>query len=113
MAQKTLLELTTQAPERACIKIDEHLYELRSREDLGLKEDTEFTGMMADFEGASAAKDWRAMAAILDRMVMGIVIGLPAEILAQLNDTKKLKIVQAFTKEVGQVRNPISVPVAA
>jgi|CXWL01.1.fsa_nt_gi hypothetical protein len=101
MAQKTLLELTTEAPERACIRIDDNLYQLRSREDLGLKEDAEFSGMMTDFEVASNAKDWRQMAAVLDRMVQGVVIDMPAEVLAKLNDTKKLKIVQAFTTEVG------------
>ncbi len=101
MAQKTLLELTTQEAERAIIKIDNAAYELRCREDLGLKEDTEFTAMYNEFEDASKAKDWRLMAAILDRMVQGVVIGMPADVLAKLNDIKKLKIVQAFTKEVG------------
>lgn len=108
MAQRTLLELSTEAPERSVIKIDDKLYELRSREDLGLREDAEFSGMMEDFKTAQDAKDWRQMSAVLDRMVQGVVMGMPPELLAKLNDAKKLKIVQAFTTEVAQSRQPIS-----
>lgn len=98
MAQKMLLELTTGAPERAAIKIDGATYELKCREDLGLREDAEFAEL---HEGFKATKDWKEMTAFLDRMVLGVVIGLPAETLAKLNDKKKLQIVQAFTTEVG------------
>ncbi len=114
MAQKTLLELSTEAPERSCIKIDNNLYELKVREDLGLKEDAEFTGMYAEFQAAMDAKDWRSMGVVLDKMVQGVVLGVPADVLAKLNDQKKLQIVQAFIKEIGVRPAPISlVPVAA
>lgn len=100
MAQKTLLDITTETPERACIKIDGAVYELRTKDDLGLREDAEFRAMHEAFEKSEASKDWKEMAAVLDRMILGAVIGLPVEVLAKLSDPKKLKIVQAFTTEV-------------
>ncbi len=100
MAQKMLLDITTEAPERACIKIDGAAYELRSRDDLGLKEDAEFRALHEEFEKTQTSKNWQEMAAVLDRMVLGAVIGLPVEVLVKLSDPKKLKIVQAFTTEV-------------
>lgn len=112
MAQKTLLELTTDAPERAIIKVDAKSYELRSRDDLGLKEDAEFNALHSEFSAATEAKDWNALSPLLDRMVAGVVLGIPLEVLAKLSDAKKLQIVQAFTREVGALRPPASVQAA-
>lgn len=100
MAQKMLLDITTEAPERAMIKIDGAVYELRSRDDLGLKEDAEFRALHEAFENSEKSKDWQEMAGVLDRMVTGAVIGMPPDVLAKLSDPKKLKIIQAFTTEV-------------
>lgn len=108
MAQKTLLELSTEAPERSVIKVDSKSYELRAREDLGLKEDAEFNALHTEFAQATEKKEWTALAPLLDRMVTGVVIGMEPEVLAKLSDAKKLKIVQAFIKEIGEVRLPIS-----
>lgn len=97
MAQKTLLDITTEAPDRACIKVDGTSYEMKCREDLGLKEDAEFAELHDAFK---VSKDWKEMSGLLDRMVLGVVIGLPPETLAKLSDKKKVLIVQAFTTEV-------------
>ena len=109
MAQKTLLELTTEAPERACIKIDGVIYDLKCREDLGLREDAEFAELHEAFK---SSKDWKEMSRLLDRMVLGVVINLPEETLFKLNDKKKLQIVQAFTTEVA-ARPQTSQPIKA
>lgn len=110
MAQ-TLLELTTDAPERAIIKIDGKPYELRSGDDLGLKEDAEFRRLVRSFSDAQPGEDWQKLALTLDSMVGAVVLDLPVEVLAKLSDGKKLKIIEAFTKEVGAVRTPPSIPV--
>lgn len=113
MAHKTLLELDTAAPERAVIKIDGNAYELRSIDDLGLKEDAEFRGTLREFNDAQPGQDWGKMAGLLDRMLQSIVLGLPQDVLARLSDGKKLKIIEVFIKEVGMIRNPPSQAPAA
>lgn len=100
MARKTLLELTTDAPTRALIKIDDKTYELRSADDMGLKEQTELQKMNALVTDADTQKDWAAMSRVLDEMVHIVVFGIPDEVLAKLSDSKKLKIVEAFMQEV-------------
>lgn len=113
MAQKMLMELTTDVPDRAKIKIDEVAYEIKSREDFGLKQDAEFRGVMADFTDAQPKGDWQRMAEMLDRMVRFVVIGIPDDVLAKLSDAKKLKIIEVFTKEVIGSRAPTSEAAAA
>lgn len=113
MAPKTLLELTTDAPERSAIKVDGKTYELRSRDDLGLKEDAEFRRLMKEFADAQPGQDWEKMASFLNSMVKTVVIDIPDEVLAKLSDGKKLKIIEAFTQEVGASRPPASPAPAA
>lgn len=108
MAPNTLLELTTDAPERAVIKIDGKPYELLSRDDLGLKEDAEFRRLVKEFSDEQTGKDWQKMDVLLGSMVKSIVINIPNEVLEKLSDAKKLKIIEAFTKEVGSNRPPAS-----
>lgn len=113
MAQKTLLELSTDAPERAVIRIDGKTYELRGRDDLGLKEDAEFRRMAKAFGDTQPDGDWQKLAGALDSMVGVIVLGISAEVLAKLSDVKKLKIVEAFTKEVAANRPAASLTAEA
>lgn len=113
MAQKMLMELTTGVFDRAKIKIDEVVYEIKSREDLGLKQDAEFRGVMAEFADAQPKNDWQRMAELLDRMVRFVVIGIPDDVLAKLSDAKKLKIIEVFTKEVTDSRAQTSETAAA
>ena len=113
MAQKMLMELSTDAPERAQIKIDGIPYYLKSREDLGLRQDAEFRGVVAEFSAVQSTGDWQKMASLLDTMGKFAVIDIPDDVLAKLSDTKKLKIVEVFTKEIVENRAPISQPEAA
>lgn len=113
MAQRTLLELDTEAPERAVIKIDGVSYEMRSRDDLGLKEDAEFRRMMKSFSDSQPGEDWEKMAKLLEEMVTSIVIGLPLTVNVNLSDAKKLKIIEAFTKEVSSPQPTSKSPVGA
>ena len=112
MARKTLMELTTDVPERPQIKIDATVYEMKSREDLGLRQDAEFRGVVAEFSAAQPSGDWQRMASLLDAMVKFAVIGITDDVLAKLSDAKKLKIVEVFTKEIAENRAPISQPEA-
>lgn len=109
MAREVLLELTTEAPDRATVKIDGKEYEFRCREDLGLKEDAQFRRLAKDFAEAEPTLDWEKMSGLLESMVRIVVIGMPDEVLAKLNDIKRLKIVEAFRKEVAAPR-PASSP---
>lgn len=104
MAQNTLLELTTDAPERSVITIDGKPYELRARDDLGLKEDAAFRYLTKEFADAQPGQDWQKLATLLGTMVQSVVIGMPNEILEKLSDAKKLKIIEVFTKEVAMIR---------
>ena len=104
MARETLLELSTDAPERAVIKIDGKPYELRACDDLGLKEDAAFRSLNKAFLDAQPGQDWQRLAVLLGSMVQSIVIGLPNEVLEKLSDAKKLKIIEVFTKEVAAIR---------
>jgi hypothetical protein len=108
MAQKALLELTTDAPERATIKVDGKEYQLRAREDLGLKEDAEFRRTMKEFGDGGPDTDWPKMARLLDGLVRTAVLDIPDEVLAKLKDVQKVRIVEAFTKEVVSSRQAAS-----
>lgn len=100
MAQKVLLELSTDKADRPVIKIGDAHYEMKTSDDLGLKEDAEFRSLLSAFTEAEPGRDWEKLRSTLDSMVRAIVIGLPEDVLAKLSDSKKLKIVQVFTTEV-------------
>lgn len=108
MAQRTLLELDTSAPTRPLIKIDGVEYQLKVQDDLGLKEEAELQRMRKAFVEIESGQDSSELANHLKRMVKILLIDLPDDVLDRLSDAKKLKIVSAFTQEVGKTRQPAS-----
>lgn len=113
MAQKTLLELTTNEPTRAVIKIDGKNYELRAPEDFGLKEDAEHKRTMKLLADAGPNQDWQKMAEALNTMLRAVVIDIPEELVNKLKDNQKMAIIQAFTTETVQRRQAVSPKEAA
>jgi hypothetical protein len=104
MPAAPLLELSTLAPERPFIVIDENRYELAMAEDLGLVEVAEMTRaekevaelQASDLDDLTAPK----RAAELLLQMTRRILRAPDEVIVRLTDFQRLAVCNAFTRSV-------------
>lgn len=105
-ARKPLLEITTLAPERPTVVIDEVEHEFRLLQEFGATEHQEFTREVARYDelwGADRLKrvDQEKMGRLVDRLVDRVLVD-PARLREQLGDRLsgaiKREIVVTFTR---------------
>lgn len=110
--EEPLLELSTLAPKRPTVTIDENIYELRAAGELGIVEEQELRS-----EGAEFAKLWgkedltangrKRLKMLLDKMFDRILMA-PEEVKAGLSDSQRQRLIMVFTRrkmreELGQM----------
>jgi len=117
-----LLTLETLEPQRPFITIDATPYELAVLGDFGLKEQARLARLMADATAIDAenakASDGQAteltreQEALADRAIalldeaVAMIVRAPAEVLAKLNQSQKIAILQAFLPAVQAMAAP-------
>jgi hypothetical protein len=101
-AAEPLLEMSTLAPARPTVKIDDELYELRLlQHDFSADEHARFRTDLDEFETLwdeekrSKSKAQR-MSMLLKRLVNQVVIDLPAAVERKLSDEQKRSLVVTF-----------------
>jgi len=104
-----LLQLSTEAPKRPKIKIDDIEYELAVPEDFELGEFLQLAAIGSRAGKLMTAEDTnlnpekvKELAETLDKLVKAVVRKLPVRVFNKLITTQKLAIVNVFSNAVGQ-----------
>ena len=96
------LSISTAAPKRKRISIDDAEYELATTDDLELKESLMLgqagKRVQKCMSGEITDTGVEEIQTLLDKVVRRVVIGLPDEVFAKLRDGHKIAIMEAFNK---------------
>lgn len=99
----SILDLSTQEPDRPVIKIDGAEYYLSTAEDLTLKESSYMSWAGEQMQKISSAEEWQETEAdklegFLDEACRLALHDVPEDVYGKLTDGHKIKIVEAFGK---------------
>jgi hypothetical protein len=98
-----VLELSTLAPDRPTISVDDKMYELAVMDDFGIDEQQALTRDGAEFDALWNSNDELSKAdkqrlkMLLDRMFERVVLEMPKTVKAKMKDGLRGQIVMAFT----------------
>jgi hypothetical protein len=103
-----ILELDTLTPKRPQVLIrtpgdrEGTLYEMLLPDELGIEEEQELRAELREFsqlisKDKATAADRKKLRARLDHLLRKVLPDAPAEVLAQLNDRKKQRVITNFT----------------
>ena len=121
-----LLDLDALAPTRPTVNIksaahpEGKLYEIRVAEDLGIEMQTDLANRGERLEQLVASmgdrlptvEEGRDLALLMDKMVPAILPDIEEEVMAALNDQKKLAIIRVFTEVSAMPEAPLETTTA-
>jgi hypothetical protein len=101
----SILELSTQEPERPVIRIDNTDYHLSAQEDLSLKQSSYMSWAGKQIDKIVNADDWSEeqgdkLEGFLDDACKLALYDVPGDVYEKLTDGHKIKVIQAFSEAV-------------
>lgn len=101
----SILELSTQEPERPVIRIDDVDYHLSTQEDLTLKQSSYMSWAGKQIDSIVNAEEWSEeqgdkLEGFLDDACKLALYDVPEDVYSKLTDGHKIKVIQAFGEAV-------------